>query len=79
MASYIVEYIFETLCFFLISFQITFIIFIQLLLLMAYLTLENSLQFYSWEFFYNTSLACASLMQNELLKNFLNNNGLLYF
>ena len=45
---------------------------------MVYFTLKVSLQFYSWEFYYNTSFALISFIQNKLLKNFLNNNGLFW-
>ena len=45
----------------------------------VFFSLEDSLQFYSWEFDYNTSLAHVSFIQNKLLQNFLSNNKSLYF
>ena len=44
---------------------------------MVYFSLSDSLQFYSWRFYCNTSFAPVSFTDNRLLKNFLNKNRLL--
>ena len=62
----------------LISLYITIVIFIQLLSLMVHSSVQNSLQFYSWRFYCNTSFAPVSFTYNKLLKKILNKNGLLY-
>ena len=46
---------------------------------MGYFNLGDSIQFYSWEFYYNAIFAQVSFKQNKLLKNFQNKNRLLYF